>query len=67
MSEREKFGPEEYGLLYPTFRGGKADRIMFYTSQPELNTLGHMEEERQRWIDRGEEAFVVSRQWKILE
>lgn len=63
---REKFGREEYGVLYPTFRGGEPDRIMFYATQPELNTLENMEAERQRWIDRGEQAYVVSRQWKVM-
>lgn len=62
----ETYGPEEYGLLYPTFRGGKPDRIMFYATNPAINTLENMELERQRWVDRGEEALVVSRQWKIV-
>lgn len=60
------FGPEEFGLLYPTYRGGKPDRIMFYPMQPAMNTLLEMESERQKWIDRGEDALVVSRQWKVV-
>ena len=59
-------GDEEYGVLYPTFLGGEPDRVMFYATRPELNTLEHMEGERQRWIDRGEIAYVVSRQWRIV-
>ena len=60
------FGKEEFGVVYPTFRGGKPDRIMFYATNPAMNTLEHMETERQRWIDRGEDALVVSRQWKVV-
>lgn len=66
MKGGEMFGSEEFGVLYPTFRGGEPDRIMFYATRPELNTLEEMERERQRWIDRGEEAYVVSRQWRVL-
>lgn len=62
----ETFGKEEFGVLYPTFLGGKADRVMFYATNPAMNTLENMEAERQRWIDRGEEALVVSRQWRVL-
>lgn len=62
----ETFGVEEFGVLYPTHKGGKPDRIMFYSTNPAMNTLLEMESERQRWIDRGEDALVVSRQWRVV-
>ncbi|UYL88329.1 hypothetical protein SEA_EVEPICKLES_42 [Arthrobacter phage EvePickles] len=62
----EPFGEEEFGIVYPTFLGGKPDRVLFYATNPAMNTLENMEAERQRWIDRGEECYVVSRQWTVV-
>lgn len=62
----EPIGKEEFGVLYPTFIGGEPDRILHYASNPALNTLENMEAERQRWIDRGCDAYVVSRQWRVV-
>lgn len=66
MSASMAYGPEEFGVLYPMLKGGEPDRLHFYSTMPEKNTLENAENERQRWLDRGETAYVVSRQWRIV-
>lgn len=60
------FGPEEFGVVYPMFKGGEPNRTHFYSTMPERNTLENAEAERQNWISRGEIAYVVSRQWRVV-
>lgn len=65
IQERKQFGEEEFGILYPTFIGGPPDRAQF-SDRPELRTLEFAEQQRQIWLDRGVECYVISRKWRIV-
>lgn len=61
----DAYGPEEFAVLRPTLRGGKPDRVDSYQDS-RRNTLNQAEQDRRLWLLRGEEALIVSRQWKVV-
>lgn len=62
----ETYGPKEYGVLYPTLRGGEPDRMMAYSNH-EMNTLESAQEfmESDRWAN--EKLVLMSRQWEVVD
>lgn len=62
-SMAEAYGPEEFAVVRPIFLYGRPERV---DHNPRENTLEEAEAERQRWIDRGEDAYVVARQWRLV-
>jgi hypothetical protein len=58
-------GPEEFAVLRPTLKGGIPDRVDSY-GNASRNTLAQAEQDRRLWLLRGEDALVVSRQWKVM-
>ena len=64
-AQGEVVGVQEFAVLRPTLRGGIPDRIDAYADS-RRNTIEQAELDRQAWIDRGEDALIVSRQWKVM-
>jgi hypothetical protein len=56
----------EYGVLRPTIRGGEPDRMEFYPHK-HMNTRAQAEKEVASWRARGERAYVIVKEIKLLD
>lgn len=56
----------EYGVLRPTLRGGEPDRIEFYPRK-QMNTRAQAQKEVDAWRARGERAYVIVREIKLMD
>lgn len=56
----------EYGVLRPTIRGGEPDRVEFYPHR-HMNTRAQAEREVASWRERGERAYVIVKEIKLMD